>query len=309
MHHLAQVDFHFTAVAIPGHQAVAGESLVQACQAVFDSLVAAVQFGTVGVHVGLGGGVQLAVQLQLARLQAQALKAMVDGTDVLFLQLLQLAVELVGTLEAGLQFVPGSGAFGNHAALFLDADQVAIEVAPLAALECHQVSRALFVDQPVADHPGKVAAIEVAVTHLDQLAGHELRPLVRHWQASPLQTSTGYFLLLHHFANDDVIGLAWHLVGGLDKIGWPEVAQAAHGDHRQQADGHDHGHGHRTAAHPDAWGAALEPAFEGILFHGSLPFYQSDEYFLRRRWRISSAKVFMMKVNISSTRAARNSTR
>ncbi|MNM77809.1 hypothetical protein D3C81_896780 [compost metagenome] len=309
MHHLAEVDFHFTAVAIAGHQAVAGEGLVQAGQAVFDGLVAAVQLGALGVHVGLGGGVQLAVQLQLARLQTQALEAMVDGADVFLLEALQFAVELVGALEAGLQLGPGGSTFGDHAAFFLDADQVAVEVAPLATLQGDQVGRVLFVDQPVADHPGEVAAVEVAVTHLDQLASHELRPLVRHRQAGALQAGTGYFFLLHHFANDDVISLARHLVGGLDQVGRPEVAQAAHGDHRQQADGHDHCHGHRAAAHPDAWGAALEPAFEGILFHGSLPFYQSDEYFLRRRWRISSAKVFMMKVNISSTRAARNSTR
>ncbi|MNE35008.1 hypothetical protein D3C80_1287510 [compost metagenome] len=234
---------------------------------------------------------------------------MVDGTDVLLLQLLQLTVELAGALEASLQFVPGSRAFGNHAAFFLDADQVAIEVAPLAALQGDQVGRALFIDQPFADHPGEVAAVEVAVTDLDQLAGHELRAILRHRQAGTLETGKRYFFLLHHFTDDHMVGLARHLVGGLDQVGRPEVAEAAHSDHREQTDGHDHRDGDGATADPDAGGAALEPAFEGILFHGSLPFYQSDEYFLRRRWRISSAKVFITKVNISSTSAARNSTR
>jgi hypothetical protein len=45
-----------------------------------------VQLGALGVHVGLGGGVELAVQLQLATVQADALEAGVDRADVGFLQ-------------------------------------------------------------------------------------------------------------------------------------------------------------------------------------------------------------------------------
>ncbi|MOA28072.1 hypothetical protein D3C78_1489920 [compost metagenome] len=40
-----------------------------------------------------------------------------------------------------------------------------------------------------------------------------------------------------------------------------------------------------------------------------LPSSQSDAYFLRRRVRINSARVFITKVKDSSTSAARNSTR
>ncbi|MND94713.1 hypothetical protein D3C80_869400 [compost metagenome] len=309
MNHLAQVDLDLTAVAILCNQAVTTEVLVQATKTLFDGLVAVVQLGAFGIHVCLGSRIELTGKFQLTGLQAQTLKAVVDGADVLLLKLLQLASQLVSTFEARLQLGPRSLALSDNLAVFLDADQVAVEVTPLTTLQCNQVDRLLLIDQPFANHPSEVAAIEVTVADLDQLTGHELRTLVRHRQAGTFETRAWHFFLLHHFADDDMIRLARYVVAGLNQVSRPEVAQTAYGDHREQTNGHDHSDGDGATADPDARGAALEPAFEGILFHGSLPFYQSDEYFLRRRWRISSAKVFITKVNISSTSAARNSTR
>ena len=56
----------------------------------------------------------------------------------------------------------------------------------------------------------------------------------------------------------------------------------------------------------------LNQVFRFCCFTVSEPFMAppySDAYLPRRRWRISSARVFITKVNSSSTMAARNSTR
>ncbi|WP_439653391.1 RidA family protein, partial [Pseudomonas aeruginosa] len=59
-------------------------AVIDAASEYFDEVL-----GARGGQVGLRGGVQLAVQLQLAAFQAQALEAVVDGADVLLLQLVE----------------------------------------------------------------------------------------------------------------------------------------------------------------------------------------------------------------------------
>ncbi|MCY1294175.1 hypothetical protein D9M70_434610 [compost metagenome] len=270
MDHLAEADFLFVAAGLADHHAVTVELLVQAQQLLFQALVAVFQLGALGGDIGLGLGGQGIVQFQLAGIQAQALEAVVDAADVLLLQLVELGVEVVDPLQALLQLGHGGLAFGHHLAVLLHGHQAAVEVAPLAALQHQQFGRRLLVLQPVAHHPGEVAAVDVAVAHLEQLAGHELRAVFRHRKASALQARTGHFLDLHRLGDHLLGSLAGHRVGRLHQVGRPEVAEAAYGNYREQADGHDDGDGYRAAAHPDARCAALEPVFQGNLFHGFL---------------------------------------
>ncbi|MDT4866527.1 hypothetical protein FQZ97_1013850 [compost metagenome] len=92
-------------------------------------------------------------------------------------------MQVVDSRQALLQGIPGRIAFGNQLAAFLDVDQVAVEVAPLATLECSELFRRAQVAQPLPHHPGEVGAVQVAVTHLEQLAGHELAAFGSHRQA------------------------------------------------------------------------------------------------------------------------------
>ncbi|MNN73706.1 hypothetical protein D3C81_1898450 [compost metagenome] len=85
-----------------------------------------------------------------------------------------------------MQLRPRCLAFGDDLAILFDVDQVAVEVAPFTTLDSHQLRWRLLVGQPFADDPGEVSAVQVTVADLDQLAGHELRALVRHWQARAL---------------------------------------------------------------------------------------------------------------------------
>ena len=237
---------------------------------------------------------------------------MVDVADVLLLQALDLAEQLFGALQARLQFVPGGIAGGDGLAGLPHFLQIAVEVAPVAALQHGHTGRALRVFQPFGHHPGEVRAGHVAVADLQQLAGHELAALHVHRQATGQQAGARHLFGFHQLAGQLLRRLAGDAVLGFDHIGRPEVGEAAHGDHRQQAEGHDHGDGDGTAVHPHPGGAALEPVLQVLLFHHELPLLAaaySEAYFLRRRVRISSAPVFITKVNISSTSADRNSTR
>ncbi|MDT4810825.1 hypothetical protein FQZ97_437450 [compost metagenome] len=272
MDDLAEGDLDFLATRRAHHHAVAVEGLVQVEQLAFQRLVAGIQRGAFGGDVGLRDVGQLAVELQLAGLQAQALEAVVDRADGALLQLVELGVEVVDPGQALLQLGQRGLAFGDHRALLLDADQGAVEVAPLAALQGHQVGRLARLAEPFADHPGEVAAVDVAVADLEQFAGHELGAFGRHRQAGALQPFARHFLALHFLADHGHRRLAGHRVLRLQQVGRPEVAEAAHGDHGEQPDGHDHRDGHRAAAQPDAGGTALDPVFQGILFHSSEPF-------------------------------------
>ncbi len=92
---------------------------MQAVELLFQDLVARLQLAALGGQVGLGGGVQLAVQLQLALFQAQALETVVDPADVALLQLVELGVEVIHPLHALLQFAYRGVAFGDHPAVLL----------------------------------------------------------------------------------------------------------------------------------------------------------------------------------------------
>ncbi|MCY1433858.1 hypothetical protein D9M71_498980 [compost metagenome] len=182
-------------------------------------------------------------------------------------------MQFVDTLDARLQLGPGGVALGHRLAAFLDAQQVAVEVAPLAALEHHQLFGGVRLMQPLADHPVEVGAEHLAVADLEQLAGHELAARGIHRQAAGRQTGPRHFLGLHQLAGDQLGRLAGHTVFGFQHVGRPEVAETAHGNHRQQTEGHDHRDGDATAGHPHPGRAALEPGFEVFLFHvhGRLP--------------------------------------
>ena len=273
MHQLAKGDFALAAAGVAHYHAVAVELLVQAVELLFQDLVARLQLAALGGQVGLGGGVQLAVQLQLALFQAQALETVVDPADVALLQLVELGVEVIHPLHALLQFAYRGVAFGDHLAVLLDAQQVAVEVAPLAAFENHQRFGALDVLQPLADDPGEIAAVKLAVAQLEQLAGHEFGAGLRDRHAGAAQARARHFLGLDHLADHGLGGFARDLVSRLDDVRRPEVAEAAYRDHRQQSDCHDHRDRHRAGVHPHPGRAAAEPGFDGFLFlfHRAIP--------------------------------------
>jgi hypothetical protein len=191
------------------------------------------------------------------------------------------AGELIGQVpnagDAFLQGWPGGFAFGDHLATLLDTDQVAIEIAPLAPLQDHQRRWGGWLLQPLADHPGEVDAVDLAVAHLEQFAGHEFAPF-GHRQAGALEALAGHLLLLHALAHQHLGGLAGHAVAGLDQLRRPEVAQPAHGQQQQQTEGHHHCHGHRAAAQPHAGRAAAAPARPGAGGRRMARAAHSDEY-------------------------------
>ncbi len=196
---------------------------------------------------------------------------MVDTADILLLQTHQLCVQVVDAIQALLQCSPGRITLGDHLAAFLDVDQIAVEVAPLATLQHRDAGRLAWVTQPLADHPGEVGAEQLAVTHFHQFAGHEFAALFGDRQASGRETRTRHFLGLHHFTQHHPRLLARHLVVSFEDIGRPEVAQAPGGNHRQQTQGHDDGDGDSATTDPHARSAALVPGFQVVLFHGITP--------------------------------------
>ncbi|MNM85683.1 hypothetical protein D3C81_978120 [compost metagenome] len=273
VHQLAEADLGLLAAGVAHHHAVAIELLVQGAELFLEHLVAGIQLAAAGGQVGLGLGGQLIAQLQAAFLQTQALQAVVDAADVLLLQPVDLRIELIHALHALVQLGHGARPLGDHLAVFLDAHQVAVEVAVLTALQGDQIGRRADVAQPLADDPGEVAAIQVAVAQLEQFAGHELRTILRHRKTSAVQALAGHLLALHFLADQGLRRLAGHVVGRLDHVRRPEVAETTHGDHRQQTDGHDHRDGHRTGVQPHPGRAAGEPRFDGFLFlfHRGMP--------------------------------------
>ncbi len=82
------------------------------------------------------------LQFQSALLQPQAFEFVIDGADVAFLQLTNLASQFRHALQTRLQFLPCRLACGDALAVLLERLDKAVEVAPLLALEHHQVRRA-----------------------------------------------------------------------------------------------------------------------------------------------------------------------
>ncbi|MNN94711.1 hypothetical protein D3C81_2133850 [compost metagenome] len=72
---------------------------MQIAQALFNVLVAGIELGAIRLHVGLGRGVQLAVQFQLATVQADTLQAGVDRTNVRFFQGLEFSRQFADSLD------------------------------------------------------------------------------------------------------------------------------------------------------------------------------------------------------------------
>src|SRR3546814_4088299 len=69
--HLAKADLLLLAVHGAHGKAVTVEAVIKSDQLAFQRLVFGIPLGALGVELGLGGRVELAVELQLAGLQAQ----------------------------------------------------------------------------------------------------------------------------------------------------------------------------------------------------------------------------------------------
>src|SRR5690606_35614098 len=268
---LAQGDLALPAIAGTQGHAVAVDLPGQLHHARLEHLVLGVQRIAAGIHVGLLGSIQLALQLQFATFQTDALEAVVDTADITLLQAHQLRMQVVDAIQTLLQGRPGGFALGDDLPAFLDVDQLAVEVAPFATLQHGDVGRLARVAQPLADHPGEVGAEQLAVTDLEQFAGHEFATFRGNRQAGCGEARARHFLDLHHLTQQHAYFLTGHLVVGLENVRRPEVAEATGGDHRQQTESHDDGDGDCATAHPHARGAALVPGFQVVLFHGHIP--------------------------------------
>ncbi|MDR6356240.1 hypothetical protein Q3H58_002911 [Pseudomonas psychrotolerans] len=270
-HDAIQIQLQSATLDVAHHHAVAAALLAQAGELLFQLAVACLQLGAAAGEIGLGGGIEAAVQLQGAALQAQALQVMVDAADVVLFQPFQALAQGLGALQPALEFGQGRSAGGDLPSVFAHRHDIAVEVAPATALQHQHLGRGTAILQPVADQPDEVAARQVAVAHLEQFAGQGLASVRRQRQPGAAQPLHGYRFGLHHLTQHQPFRQARRGIARLHHLGRPEVRQATHGDDADQPQGHEHGQGHGAGAEPDAGRAALQPAAQGAPRGGALP--------------------------------------
>jgi hypothetical protein len=196
------------------------------------------------VHLGA------AVELELAAAQAQALQIVVDGADLVLLDVADLRAQAVGARLAHLVLGESRLAAGDLLVALLHRQHEAVEIAPLDALEGSRVLRLAAIGEPVGQHVAEVRAVQVAVAELEQQALVD-RLAIADVNAGALQARGGDLLGVADLGEHRHRRLSGLAVLRLHQHRRPEVRQAARRGQRQQRQRDDEGDRDRRRGEPD----------------------------------------------------------
>ena len=255
-HNVVETHFARHTIGRLEQQAIARGLVVEGGESFAELPITRVQRVTLGGDVGQRRAAGHTGQFELASLEPQTLKPVVDGTHLVLFDVRDVFAQPFAARHTFTNLGPWTAFDAERLLTFAYAAHIAVEIAPLATLDDDRLARVLDGIEIGVVEPLEINAGQVAIANLEQQTIDRLLAL-GHGHTVIDEARRGDRFLVHHFT-ERIAHVAASQVQARDIRG-PEMAHAAHCDQQQQTEHHDQREAHRTGRQPHARRAGMQP--------------------------------------------------